>query len=183
MGIFADQIANTARLVAGGVAESLSKLGFTSDEVYTKAEKILRSKSYTYSRNVLRLQRIAHVAARRKYHAADLIEELMYDNELRFKDGKGLRPMHLQTADMRMSAFKAKNWDLYAVSVLALVTVVGSTWLAGRFAWRFRNGDLIKANMLLRFTILTSLTLVIRILKLTREAICKILNTAKPTSR
>ncbi|KAL4738983.1 UDP-glucoronosyl and UDP-glucosyl transferase [Aspergillus similis] len=139
MGIFADQIANTDRLVAGGVAESLSKLGFTSDEVYAKAEKLIRSESSTYSRNVLRLQRIAHVAARRKYHAADLIEELMYDNELRFKDGKELRPMHLQTADMRMSAFRAKNWDLYAVSALVLVTVVGTTWLAGRFAWRFRG--------------------------------------------
>ncbi|KGO66575.1 UDP-glucuronosyl/UDP-glucosyltransferase [Penicillium italicum] len=139
MGIFSDQIANTARLVAGGVAESLSKLGFTSDEVYDKAKKILQTDNETYSQNVLRLQRIAHVASRRKYHAADLIEELIYDNELRFKDGKELRPMHLQTADMRISAFKAQNWDLYAVSGLALAAVVGSTWMAGRFAWRFRG--------------------------------------------
>ncbi|CDM37607.1 CAZyme family GT1 [Penicillium roqueforti] len=139
MGIFSDQIANTARLVAGGVAESLSKLNFTSDEVYTKAMKILKSENETYSRNVLRLQRIANVASRRKYHAADLIEELMYDNELRFKDGKELRPMHLQTADMRMSTFKARNWDLYAVSGLALSAVVGSMWLAGRFALRYRG--------------------------------------------
>ncbi|KAL4765140.1 glycosyltransferase [Aspergillus foveolatus] len=139
MGIFADQIANTAQLAAGGVAESLSKFGFTSDEVYAKAEKILRSETSTYRWNVLRLQRIARVASRRKYHAAGLIEELMCDYELRFKDGKELRPMHLQTADMRMSAFKAKNWDLYAVSALALVTVVGPTWLAGPFAWRFRG--------------------------------------------
>ncbi|KAG0160449.1 hypothetical protein PDIDSM_7978 [Penicillium digitatum] len=138
MGIFSDQIANTARLVAGGVAESLSKLGFTSDEVYEKAKKILKSENETYSQNVLRLQRIAHVASRRKYHAADLIEELMYDNELRFKDGTELRPMHLQTADMRISAFKAKNWDLYAVSGLALAAG-GSTWMAGHFAWRFRG--------------------------------------------
>ena len=137
MGIFSDQIANTARLVAGGVAESLSKIGFTSDEVYAKAKYILKSENETYSQNVLRLQRIAHVAARRKYHAADLIEELMYDNELRFKDGKELRPMHLQTADMRMSTFKAKNWDLYAISGLALTAVVGSTWLIGCFTWRF----------------------------------------------
>ena len=63
----------------------------------------------------------------------------MYDNELRFKDGKELRPMHLQTADMRMSAFKAKNWDLYAVSGLALAAVVGSTWMAGHFAWQYRG--------------------------------------------
>jgi hypothetical protein len=73
---------------------------------------------------VLRLQRIAHVA--------DLIEELMYNNELRFKDGKELRPMHLQTADMRMSVSKAKNWNLYTVGGLALSAVLGSMWLAGR---------------------------------------------------
>ncbi|CAI7575831.1 unnamed protein product [Penicillium viridicatum] len=139
MGIFSDQIANSTRLVAGGVAESLNKFDFTSDEIYDKATKILKSENETYSQNVLRLQRIAHVASRRKYHAADLIEELMYDNELRFKDGKELRPMHLQTADMRMSAFKAKNWDLYAVSGLALAAVVGSTWMAGHFAWRYRG--------------------------------------------
>jgi Glycosyl transferases, related to UDP-glucuronosyltransferase len=139
MGIFSDQIANTTRLVAGGVAESLNKFGFTSDEIYDKAKKILKSENETYGHNVLRLQRIAHVASRRKYHAADLIEELMYDNELRFKGGKELRPMHLQTADMRMSAFRAKNWDLYTVSGLALAAFVGSTWMAGHFAWQYRG--------------------------------------------
>ncbi|KAI2813013.1 CAZyme family GT1 [Aspergillus niger] len=148
MGIFSDQIANTARLVAGGVAESLSKLGFTSDELYTKAKKILKSEDGMYRRNVVRLQRIAHVAARRKYHAADLIEELMYDNELRFEDGKELRPMHLQTADMRMSAFKVKNWDLYAVSGLALSVALGSMWLAGRFAWSYRGAVMVQARFI-----------------------------------
>ncbi|KAL4752095.1 hypothetical protein BDW72DRAFT_192237 [Aspergillus terricola var. indicus] len=52
---------------------------------------------------------------------------------------RDLPPTATPTADMRMSAFKAKNWDLYAVSALALITFVGSTWLAGRFAWRFRG--------------------------------------------
>lgn len=130
MGILSDQIANSTRLVAGGV-ESLNKFDFTSDKIYDKAKKILKSENEIYSQNVLRLQRIAHVASRRKYHAADLIEEVMYDNELRFKDGKELRPMHLQTADMLMSAFKANNWDFYAVGGLALAAVVGSTWIAG----------------------------------------------------
>ncbi|TQV96692.1 hypothetical protein V2A60_002924 [Cordyceps javanica] len=140
MGIFSDQIANTTRLVAGGVAESLSKLGFTSDELFLKAKRILADDCESYQRNVLRLKRIAHVAARRKNHAADLIEELMYDNELRFsKDGKQLRPMHLQTADMRMPAYKAKNWDLYAVGALSSAAIMYSTWLAARSAWVYRD--------------------------------------------
>lgn len=140
MGIFGDQIENTTRLVAGGVAESLSKFNFTSDELYTKAKKIVQSADGgLYQRNVLRLKRIAHVAARRRFYAADLVEELVYDNELRFTDdGKELRPMHLQTADMRMPAYKAKNWDLYAVSSLGLSAAVGSTWLVGHFLWFYK---------------------------------------------
>ncbi|KAJ5907960.1 UDP-glucuronosyl/UDP-glucosyltransferase [Penicillium taxi] len=142
MGIFSDQIANTTRLVAGGVAESLSKLGFTADELYAKAKKILSPEGPnpgddSYTRNVLRLKRIAHVASRRKYYAADLIEELMYDNELRFKDRKELRPMHLQTADMRMPWYKASNMDMYAIGGLAFSMVAGFSWLTGYYGWKY----------------------------------------------
>ncbi|OKL64033.1 hypothetical protein UA08_00103 [Talaromyces atroroseus] len=138
MGIFSDQIANMARLVGGGVAEPLDKFHFTSDEVHAKAKKLVLDKDGLYSRNSLWLQRIAHVAARRKYHAADLVEELMYDNELRFQDGRELRPMHLQTADMRMPMYKAKNWDLYAFSFLGLATVTGSTVVVSNLLWTHR---------------------------------------------
>lgn len=143
MGFFFDQIANTTRLVAAGVAESLNKFHFTSDELYIKAKQILQSNGDEdghYKRNVIRMKRIAHVAAKRKDYAADLVEELMYDNELRFDDdGKELRPMHLQTADMRMPAYKANNWDLYAVSAMGGVVLVGSMWFAGRLAWMSRG--------------------------------------------
>lgn len=138
MGIFSDQIANMTRLVGGGVAESLDKFHFTSNEVHTKAEKLLLDKDGLYHRNSLRLQRIAHVAARRKHHAADLVEELLYDSELRYQDGRELRPMHLQTADMRMPMYKAKNWDLYAFSLLGLSAMTGLTVVAGKFLWKHR---------------------------------------------
>ncbi|CAI7646045.1 unnamed protein product [Penicillium pancosmium] len=141
MGIFFDQTANTTRLVAGGVAESLDKFSFTSDEIYMKSKKILDSgEDGLYRQNVLRLQRIAHIAARRKDHAADLIEETMYDNELRFdKNGKELRPMHLQTADSRMSAWKANNWDLWTVSTLGLVVVIGTMGFVTNYFWMYRQ--------------------------------------------
>ncbi|KAH0170965.1 UDP-glucoronosyl and UDP-glucosyl transferase, partial [Aureobasidium melanogenum] len=142
MGFFADQIANTARLVEAGVAESLNKFRFTSDELYTKAKRIFEAgDSGSYQRNVLRLKRIAHVAARRKEHAADLVEELLYDNELRLDDTGTceLRPMHLQTADMRMPAYKAKNWDLFAIGVLSIVGSVGLTGLMGKLVWSRRD--------------------------------------------
>lgn len=139
MGIFFDQIANTSRLVAGGAAEPLNKFRFTSEELYTKAKQILEDKQGTYHRNTLRLMRIARVAARRKYHAADLIEELLYDTELRYKDGQELRPMHLQTADMRMPMYKAKNWDLMATCALALTAFTGSTVFVGKLLWARRT--------------------------------------------
>lgn len=142
MGFFADQIANTTRLVEGGVAESMSKFHFTSDELYEKAREILDAgEDGVYQRNVLRLKRIAHVASHRKNHAADLVEEILYDNELRLTDegNRELRPMHLQTADMRMPAYKAKNWDLYAIGVLALSTLVGTMGIAGHLIWIHRG--------------------------------------------
>ncbi|KAL9107657.1 MAG: hypothetical protein Q9227_007464 [Pyrenula ochraceoflavens] len=138
MGIFSDQIANTARLVYGGVAEPLNKFHFTSDEIHRKAKAIIEDKHGDYTRNSIRLQRIAHVASRRKHLAADLVEEVMYDNELRLKDGRELRPMHLQTADMRMPAYKAKNWDLMAVVTLGLAAATLSTGALGRLAWTHR---------------------------------------------
>lgn len=142
MEFFADQIANTTRLVEAGVAESLNKFRFTSDELYSKAKKILESgSSGSYQRNVLRLERIAHVAARRKEHAADLAEELLYDNELRLDDSgiSELRHMHLQTADMRMPAYKAKNWDLYALGLLSLAGFVCLTGMMCRLMWSYRG--------------------------------------------
>ncbi|SCN83745.1 related to UDP-glucuronosyltransferase 2C1 microsomal [Fusarium fujikuroi] len=138
MGVFMDQISNTARLVDGGVAEPLNKFRFTSQEIYIKAKKILLDEDGSYKRNSLRLMRIAHVAARRKKHAADLVEELIYDTELRFKDGKELRPMHLQTADMRMPVWKAKNWDIWAVSLLGIGAVFGGLGIGGRMLWLHR---------------------------------------------
>lgn len=140
MGVFMDQIANTARLVDAGVAESLNKFRFTSTELYEKARKMLQDENGNYARNSLRLMRIARIASKRKQHAADLIEEHMYDGELRFQDGKELRPMHLQTADMRMPKWKAKNWDLWAVSFLWLGALGGSLIYIGQTLWLHRRG-------------------------------------------
>ncbi|KIE02965.1 UDP-glucuronosyl/UDP-glucosyltransferase, partial [Metarhizium majus ARSEF 297] len=139
MGIFSDQVANMTRLVGAGVAEPLNKFRVTSDELYTKARTMLRDEQGLYARNVLRLRRIAHVAARRKHHAADLIEELMYDAELRFQGDRELRPMHLQTADMRMPMYKARNWDLMAAGAVVVATVSGLGITLGRMLWMHRK--------------------------------------------
>lgn len=49
------------------------------------------------------------------------------------------RPMHLQTADMRMSLWRARNWDLMLLGVTAAAAVGGAGW----FAWtRFGGHEL-----------------------------------------
>jgi hypothetical protein len=95
---------------------------------------------------VQRIRRIANVAARRKHLAADLVEEHLYDWGLRYEfdpnetsqdnnttlnGGRGMErfPMHLQTADARMSWIRANNVDEYLVALtlclaIALVTIL-----------------------------------------------------------
>jgi UDP:flavonoid glycosyltransferase YjiC (YdhE family) len=138
LGIFFDRISNAARLHAGGSAECLDKFTFTSEELREKIQLIIEDKNGNYARNSVRLQRIARIAARRKYLGADLIEEVMYDNELRFLNGRAVKPMHLQTADMRIPFYKVKNWDLMAVTGLVTGLFVGGAWYFGKMVWVHR---------------------------------------------
>lgn len=135
MGFFFDQISNVPRLVASGTSESLDKFRFTPEEVCQKIRLLSEDKHGSYGRNCVRMQRIARVASRRKDLGADLIEELIYDTEGRYDGGKELRPMHLQTADMRMSRFKANNWDLWLVSLLTLGLVPLAFITVGKWTW------------------------------------------------
>lgn len=63
----------------------------------------------------------------------------MYDTELRFENGKELRPAHLQTADMRMPFWKSRNWDLAAVVTTGLAGLVGGAWFIGKMVWVHRG--------------------------------------------
>lgn len=141
MPIGGDQIQEAMRLVAAGVATSLKKNAFSAEELSRAVEKLLTDCDGEFSRNVLRMQRIAHVTARRKHLAADLIEEFLYDWGLRFEldpddqpgrelpgsnggRGKELSPMHLQTADARMSWLKANNIDLWLISFAVCAVII-----------------------------------------------------------
>lgn len=126
MAIYGDQIQESMRLVSAGVAISIDKHTFTADNISAHIGHILLDENGEFRRNVQRMQRIAHVASRKKYLASDLIEEHMYDWDLRFESslqdksktertinggrGKTLSPMHLQTCDARISWIRASNF-------------------------------------------------------------------------
>ncbi|RYP74562.1 hypothetical protein DL769_003989 [Monosporascus sp. CRB-8-3] len=135
LGIYFDQLSNSAKLRMAGVGLSLDKFTFSPEEICTKIGELVQDKSRLVARNVERMKRIARVASKRKNLAADLVEEVMYDTELRFdKNGKEILPMHLQTADARMSSWRAKNWDLYTAGLGMLVLPFVGV-ICGRRMW------------------------------------------------
>ena len=149
MPVYGDQLQYSMRLVAAGVALSINKDHFSPAELCALAGTILHDQDGQIRRNVQRMRRIANVAARRKHLAADLVEEHLYDWGLRYEfdpnetsqqnnttlnGGRGTEwsPMHLQTADARMSWIRANNIDEYlvalalclAISLVAILSVV-----------------------------------------------------------
>lgn len=142
LGFFFDQLCNSTRLLDAGVGLSLDKFTFTPQGVCDKVCRIIRDEDGgSIGRNVERMRRIARVASRRKHLAADLVEEVLYDSELRFGSdgGREIQPMHLQTADARMPFWKVKNWDLWAFVLGGTVlTPLAAGWI-GRTLWVRRS--------------------------------------------
>ena len=85
MGICGDQLPNSMRLREAGVALSFNKDNFTPEETCSEIGQLVHRGEGHFRRNVLRMRRIANTAARRKELAADLMEEVLYDHELRFE--------------------------------------------------------------------------------------------------
>lgn len=79
MPFYGDQIQHNLQLVAAGVAKSLDKDHFTARQVAVLVRDVVGDPDGEISCNAKRMQRIAHVASRRKHVAADLIEEHLYD--------------------------------------------------------------------------------------------------------
>ncbi|KAF9875051.1 UDP-Glycosyltransferase/glycogen phosphorylase [Colletotrichum karsti] len=143
LAVYFDQVQNEMRLRDAGVSIPLSKDKFSAEDVETAIGDLVLDKlsDGPIAANVDRLQKLARIASRRKSLAADLIEEVMVDSEGRRREqlaedlslgekGKGWgkrkkRHMHLQPADVRMPAWKARNWDLYGLCMAATLCFVG----------------------------------------------------------
>ena len=115
IGVYFDQLQNAIRLRDAGVSIPLDKHNFTSQELSCAITAIVQDEAGSFRQNCLRLKNVASVACRRKYLAADMIEEVLFDHQGRRNGPDTERPFHLQTADMRMPYWKAKNWDIFAL--------------------------------------------------------------------
>ncbi|OIW30163.1 UDP-glucosyl transferase family protein [Coniochaeta ligniaria NRRL 30616] len=140
LGFFFDQPLNALRIQEAGAGMAMDKESFSASEIVDKCRKLLMDEDGLVQQNVQRMAHIARVSSRKKYYAADLIEEVMYDRMfsssppptvetcgnggLQRQTGK-LRPPHLQTADARMSAWRAQNWDLTCLGCAAFAGALG----------------------------------------------------------
>ncbi|KAF4443747.1 UDP-glucosyl transferase family protein [Fusarium austroafricanum] len=152
MGIFGDQMITSLRIERSGVAVRLDKESFDAAALTAAITSILISDKESFRRNIQRMQRIAIIGSRKKNFAADLVEEHLYDWDGRFehsvldrktyetpetfnsKDiygrGQELRPMHLQTPDVRMSWIKLNNIDIALLSVGTVGSVAALIYVA-----------------------------------------------------
>ena len=131
---YGDQLGHSMRLEAAGAGLRLDKHRFSAQDVEICITRIAKEEAASFARNVLRLRRIAHANSQRKHEAAHMVEELLYDHELRFQipphgqewasdgvnnvyersvRGRELQPCHLETSDMRMSWIKRDNLDVW----------------------------------------------------------------------
>ncbi|KIX00032.1 uncharacterized protein Z518_10959 [Rhinocladiella mackenziei CBS 650.93] len=153
MPIFNDQFKHDKCLHAAGVGLGLDKHSFTDRELCEKISILVNDADGVVQRNCLRLKRIASIQRRKKAYAADLMEEVIYDHELRYnwnehddewktsgpkvtendtRCRRELRPAHRQTADARMSFWKAQNYDLFLVYSLVLLGPIA----VARVVWK-----------------------------------------------
>jgi len=138
LGFFFDQLMNALRLTEAGVALALDKANFSTEEILAKITALLTDKDGSIAQNVARMQHIARISARKKELGADLIEEVLYDHRFSlvphgataWESNSRSRPMHLQTADARMSAWRAKNMDLTFLGIFGGASIAALIYFA-----------------------------------------------------
>ncbi|KAI0887632.1 uncharacterized protein GGS22DRAFT_186465 [Annulohypoxylon maeteangense] len=130
VGFFFDQLLNGLRIQEAGVGLALDKADFSENEILEKSRVLLQDENGTIAQDVRRMGHIAQISGRKKEFGADLIEEVLYDHLFSLADESGhrRRPMHLQTADARMSAWKAQNWDLTSLAIASTAVVGYLSW-------------------------------------------------------
>lgn len=130
IGVYFDQLQCALRLRDAGVAVILDKTSFSPDDIREALHQVSMDEDGTFKINCRRLRQIARIASRRKFHAADLIEEVLIHADAKAELGRLGLPLHLQTADTRLPRWKANAWDLKLIKLVSVACVWGVLHLA-----------------------------------------------------
>ncbi|GES84929.1 glycosyltransferase family 1 protein [Rhizophagus clarus] len=117
-----DQMGNAEKLKIAGVALSLNKFDLEVDDIINKINILLKDEDI--KKNIERMKGLAKVNSRRKYRAADLIEYMLYRNDLNIDSNQELK--EFVPADKRMGFIRGNNYDVYGI---ILGFVGGTLWI------------------------------------------------------
>ncbi|GBB83426.1 hypothetical protein RclHR1_10150003 [Rhizophagus clarus] len=120
-----DQMGNAQKLELAGMALSANKMSLDVDDILNKIDFLLKDENV--KKNSERMKFLARIGSKRKHRAADLIEYILYRNNLDKGSNKELREWI--PASTRMGFIRGNNYDVYgAILGIALGLVGGILW-------------------------------------------------------
>jgi hypothetical protein len=124
-----DQMGNAQKLESAGMALSVNKFTLDVNDIVNKIDFLLKDEDV--KKNSERMKFLARINSKRKYRAADLIEYILYRNNLDKGSNKEIREW--LPANTRMGFIRGNNYDVYgAILGIALGLIGGILWITIR---------------------------------------------------
>jgi hypothetical protein len=121
-----DQMGNAQKLELAGMALSVNKMTLDVNDIINKIDFLLKDEGV--KKNSERMKFLARINSKRKYRAADLIEYILYRNNLDKDSNKELKEW--LPANTRMGIIRGNNYDVYgAILGIALGIIGGILWI------------------------------------------------------
>ncbi|KAI8051793.1 hypothetical protein BDF21DRAFT_371722 [Thamnidium elegans] len=122
-----DQPANAYSMQEAGVGLSLDRKAHNLTDTIEKLNRILLDKEGKFKLNMESMQALVQLKSRKKYHAADMIEEVLHS----VRDHNNI--WYRREVVENMAMFKATNWDIDLVALAGLIgfiVIVCKTFIA-----------------------------------------------------
>ncbi|RGB41369.1 Glycosyltransferase Family 1 protein [Rhizophagus diaphanus] len=116
-----DQLGNAQKLELAGVALSVNKFTLDVNDILNKIDFLLKDEDV--KKNSKRMKYLARINSKRKYRAADLIEYILYRNNLDNDSNKELKDW--LPASTRMGFIRGNNYDIYGTILGIILGLIG----------------------------------------------------------
>ncbi|CAO0792335.1 unnamed protein product [Mucor circinelloides] len=113
-----DQPANAHNIANAGVALVLDRKMHNVTDTFEKLRTILLDRDSAFASNMEGMQRLVQLKSKRKYYAADIVEEVLYT----VRNQSDI--WHRREAREKMSWIKATNWDVDLVAMVTAFTII-----------------------------------------------------------